>query len=181
MSNLKNHSQLHREKNKGAAMIVVVCVMAIVMILSLTLVMAAYQMLATVSDEGRDELYYQQAMSFSEVLRNGLTQRAEDGTSSDALIQHIDSFMFNDNSDAATKETLNGTHDGSTGVYGDIVLVLDKDTSKGNLLITISVYEDDIVMAKCISKYIVEKVSEKPEYTFDGYYNNYNQEGSESD
>lgn len=180
MSKLKKYSQLHKGNNKGAAMIVVVCVMAIVMILSLTLVMSVYQMLATVSDEGRDELYYQQAMSFSEVLRNRLTKRSSDGTSSDKLVQHIDSFMFNDNPDAATKETLKGTCDGSGGVYGDVVLVLDKDTSKGNLLITISVYEDDMVMAKCISKYIVEKVSEKPEYTFDGYYNNYNQEGSGS-
>lgn len=162
-----------KRKNRGAAMIVVVCVMAVVMILSLTLIMAAYQMLATVSDEGRDEMYYQQAMSFSEVLKDRLEEYSSTGTTGDGLVSHINQFVSDEDTEAATKETITGKQSVSGSVYGDITIILDKGISRGNLLITISVSDGEKTMAKCICKYIVNKDSGSPQYTFDGYYNNY--------
>lgn len=168
---LQKQNNMQNSHNRGAAMIIVVCVMAVVMILSLTLLMAAYQMLATVNDEGRDELYYQQAMSFSEVLKNRLEQKSLSGSSEDALVQHIDTFMENTAVDAPKKETL--TADGS-GMYGDITLVLDKsDLFQGDLVITISVSDGEKVMSSCICKYDVKDVAGKLTYTFSGYYNHW--------
>ena len=141
------------------------------MILSLTLLMAAYQMLATVNDEGRDELYYQQAMSFSEVLRDRLEAKSVSGTSTDALVNHIDAFMENDAEDAPKKETLVAD---AQGVYGGITLNLDRsDMFQGNLVITISVSDDDKVMSSCICKYEIGDENGYTTYKFLGYYNHW--------
>ncbi len=160
-----------KKNNRGAAMIVVVCVMAVVMILSLTLLMAAYQMLATVNDEGRDELYYQQTMSFSEVLKDRLEQKSIAGITNDDLVKHIDTFIENTADDAPKKETL--TAEGQ-GMYGDITLVLDKsDLFQGNLVITISVSDGDKVMSSCICKYEIGNENTYTTYKFMGYYNHW--------
>lgn len=168
---LQKKNNMRRSHNRGAAMIVVVCVMAVVMILSLTLLMAAYQMLATVNDEGRDELYYQQAMSFSEVLKERLKQKSQTGLTDDDLVKHIDLFMTNNSATDPKKETL--TAEGQ-GMYGDITLVLDKsDLFQGDLVITISVSDGEKVMSSCICKYDVREESGKLTYTFLGYYNHW--------
>lgn len=165
-----------KNNNRGAAMIVVVCVMAVVMILSLTLLMAAYQMLATVNDEGRDELYYQQAMSFSEVLRKRMESFSSTGTSSDELVNHIDSFMTNDAVGAPDTETLTAAAPEEGGVYGAITLVLNKKISHGNLVINISVSDGDNTMASCICKYHYDNAGGKSDYTFMGYYDTWDEE-----
>ncbi|MBQ8085310.1 MAG: hypothetical protein IJ232_04305 [Lachnospiraceae bacterium] len=160
-----------KKSNRGAAMIVVVCVMAVTMILSLTLLMSAYQMLATVNDEGRDELYYQQAMSFSEVLRTRLEGKGMSGVSSDPLVAHIDSFMSNSDADAPDKEYLSA---GANGVYGAIDMTLDRNqVFRGDLVITISVSDGDHTMASCVCRYAVTDNGGTPAYEFKGYYDHY--------
>ena len=171
LKNKQRQLNKRNSRNRGAAMIVVVCVMAVIMILSLTLLMAAYQMLATVNDEGRDELYYQQAMSFSEVLKDRLEEKSVSGSSTDSLVNHIDAFMENDNEDAPKKETLVAD---AKGVYGGITLKLDKSAMfQGNLVITISVSDDDKVMSSCICKYEVDDEAGYTTYKFLGYYNHW--------
>ena len=61
--------------DKGAAMIIVTCVMSIIMILCLAVLTVSYQMFATVNDEAWAERYYEQAYSFGETLRYNLTDR----------------------------------------------------------------------------------------------------------
>ncbi|MBR1599285.1 MAG: hypothetical protein IJ661_10320 [Lachnospiraceae bacterium] len=163
-------SQLHKRRNRGAAMIVVVCVMAVVMILSLTLIMAAYQMLATVSDEGRDEVYYQQVMSFSKVLRQRLEDNGAAGAGSDSLIDHINKFMTDEAYKDADTEALEAAAPTSDGVYGSITLVLDKKSSHGNLVVTISVADGNTTMSSCTCKYEVHEEAGAVKYTFKGYY-----------
>lgn len=159
-----------KRKNRGAAMIVVVCVMAVVMILSLTLLMAAYQMLATVADEGRDELYYQQAMSFSEVLRTRMDEYSSTGITTDDLVTHINSFVNNNNEDAPTKEILDAPAPVEGGVYGSITVVLDKKISRNNLVITITVSDEGKAMSSCTCKYEIDDDNTPVIYIFKGYY-----------
>lgn len=164
-------SRQKRKHNQGAAMIVVVCVMAVVMILSLTLMMAAYQMLATVGDEGRDDHYYQQAVSFSEIIRTRLEnkdQAVPAGTAlKDELTAHIYDFMKDD---AKDKEILEADPPANGGAYGGITIVLDKTITKGYIVITVSVDEDDKVMASCKAKYEAKEVSGSYKYKFCEYY-----------
>ena len=68
MKNAVIRRKLHNDE-RGAAMIVVVCVLMVTMIICLTLIVGAYQMFASVSDEGRDVSNYYQAMSFSELMK----------------------------------------------------------------------------------------------------------------
>ena len=166
---LKKPKQSNNKKNCGAAMIVVVCVMAVVMILSLTLLMAVYQMLATVSDEGRDELYYQQAMSFSKVLTQRLENKTN-GDSSDELVNHIDEFMSGADYKDVDKETLKADAPTDGGVYGGITLVLDKKSSRGNLVVTISIDDGEKTMASCTCKFETHDDEGAMKYTFQGYY-----------
>ena len=173
--NLSRNKDIQSNKNnRGAAMIVVVCVMAVVMILSLTLLMAAYQMLATVADEGRDELYYQQVMSFSQVLKDRLLEKSATGSTTDELVKHIDEFVTNEDEDAPTKETLTGSTSVTDGIYGEITLVLDKAISRNSIVITISVSDDSKrVMSSCICKYELEDDEGNIKYKFMGYYDNW--------
>lgn len=151
--------------NRGAAMIVVVLVMTVVMILSITLLMAAYQVFATINDEGLDETYYQQAVSFSEMLKIKL--EANGTGASDDLVAHIDDFMKDDDK---TTEVL--TASAPSAAYGAISLTLDKKSSPDNLVVKVSVYEDDKVMSVCTSKYqaVKDSGSGKYKYTFCEYY-----------
>lgn len=154
------------KRNRGAAMIVVVCVMAVVMILSLTLLLAAYQMFATVNDEGRDELYYRQAISFSEVVRKRLESNGSTSLT-DELIGHIDDFMKDTDKDT---ETLKADAPATVGVYGGITVTLDKATSKGYLIVTVSVDDGKNIMASCTAKYSVKGSPGAYQYTFKEYY-----------
>lgn len=146
-------------------MIVVVLVMTVVMILALTLIMVAYQVFATINDEGRDELYQQQAVSFSDVIRKRLENK--DSYSTDELISHIDALMTDD---TKTDEVLSAS--APTGSYGDITISFDKKKSPGNLIIKVSVIDDNKVMAVCTTKYNYTKdaMSGKYKYVFCEYY-----------
>ena len=150
--------QQKKRHNRGAAMIVVVCVMMVVTILSLTLLMSAYQMFATVNDEGKDELYYQQAMSFSEVLRARLDPSVSSGTTvalTDELKTHIDDFMAS----GEQKETLKASAPSGSAAYGGITLTLDKSLMSGFLIVRIAVVDGETPMAGCTCKYQVKQVS----------------------
>ena len=149
-------------------MIVVVCVMAVVLILSLMLLLAAYQMFATANDEGRDELYYQQAMSFFEVMRTKLETKAAPGagTPNDELIDHIDAFMRGDKD----PETLKADMSASGAVYGGITIVLDRKSSRGNLVLTVSVDDGKQTMASCTGKFLVTEEAGSLKYEFREYY-----------
>ncbi len=156
-----------KKPNRGAAMIVVICVMSVVMILSLTLLMSAYQMFATVNDEGKDELYYQQAMSFSEVLRGRMVSSGTSDGMLDELKPHINTFM----GDAATmKETLKSPVPSGSAAYGGITLTLDKSALPGYLVVSISVDDGDAPMAGCTCMYKAQKAAGTWKYTFEGYY-----------
>ena len=151
--------------------------MAVVMILSLTLIMAAYQMFATVNDEGGDELYYQQAMSFSEVLRSRLEKNtvvAADIGMTDELTGHIDAFMEDAAGTGKTGEILKASAPESGGAYGGITLVMERQAagfSRNYLVLTISVDDGDRTMASCKCKYAVTKDAEgKNQYSFCEYY-----------
>ena len=135
------------QDNRGAAMIVVTCVMMVVAILCLTLVAAAYQMYAGVNDEGRDELYYRQVMSFSEVLKKDLTAELAEGESPTGLAEVVYDF-WNDTAETAFLEGTTGTDD----LY-EIDIKLDKTEVTGCLIVTINCLEGDRVVASCKCKY----------------------------
>ncbi len=159
--------QQYRNANRGSAMIVVICVMAVVTVLSLLVIMAAYQMLASANDETRDELYYQQAMSFAEVMRTKLETKAMpgSGTFNDELIDHIDAFM---RGEEAT-EILKADMVSAGGNYGGLQILLDKKSSRGNLLMTVSVDDGTQTMATCTCKFLVREVSGNLTYEFHEY------------
>ncbi len=156
--------------NDGAAMIVVVCIMAVVMILSVTILMTTYQMMATVADEGRDEMYDLQASSFCAVLQKELESFSLSGTTTNELVQYIDAFMANENEGAPLKETLTAAAPVTGGVYGGITLVLDKQVSRGNLVIVVSVDDGHRTMASTTCKYEVTNTPIGRNYEFRGFY-----------
>lgn len=163
----KQASKFHKLDDRGAAMIVVTCVMMIVSILALTLLMAAYQMFATVNDEGRDALNYQQAMSFSEVLKSRLvTAPDKRATLHDELVEHIDDFV-KDTTEGYDKTILEGK---TTGDVNDITLTLDKAEVKGCLVITTTLYDGAKVVSTVRSKYKAKDEGSGVVYKFYEYY-----------
>ena len=129
----KRTDQLHNER--GAAMIIVTIVLAVVTTISLGLLLAGYQMFATVNDEGRDEGYYLQAMSFSEVMRRRLE---EDTASPGTLEAFIRNFMSDDVNypvtDASPEWTVTMDADvpDASGNYGAISVRLTKELVTSN-------------------------------------------------
>ncbi len=147
-SKKKNLKPVFIHDNRGAAMIVVTCVMMIVSILCLTLVMAAYQMYSGVNDEGRDEMYYRQAVSFSEVLKNELTQTFEDGDRPDSgLAAYVFNFLDSE------QEVVTLVGQTSVDNLCEMDIRLDKTESNGSLVITVTCVDGDEVVAVCKSKY----------------------------
>ena len=146
-------------------MIVVICVMGIVVVLSLLLIMTAYQMFASANDEGRDEQYYRQALSFCEVIRTKLEAKSS-GAGNDELIDHIDAFMRGDKD----TETLKADMSASGAVYGGITIVLDRKSSRGNLVLTVSVDDGKQTMASCTGKFLVTEEAGSLKYEFREYY-----------
>ena len=136
--------------NRGAAMIVVTCVMMIVSVLCLTMVAAAYQMYATANDEGRDEMYYRQVMSFSEVLKEELTEEYSDPDNprpDSGLTGYI--FEFWDGTVGEGSDTLLLSGESDENELCDITIMLDKAEARGSLVITVSCMDGNEVVATC--------------------------------
>ena len=172
--NLQKTEKLHKLKtaarfssdNRGASMIVVTCVMMVVSILCLTLVAAAYQMYAGANDEGRDEIYFRQTLSFSEVLREKLTETLSGGNvSSSVLVNYIDSFWADDSEETVV---LSGTSD-KDGLF-EMDVTLDKTQAHGCIVITVNCIVDGEVVASCKSKYKVSGGGPHYDYEFREYY-----------
>ena len=142
------YEKLHKD-DRGASMIVVTCIMMIVSILCLTLVAASYQMLAGVNDEGRDEMYYRQVMSFSEVLRKDLTTVRNPGDDPTGLVKCIEDFW---NGGDETMVMV-GKPETSTDEFYELDIKLDKSEVSGCIVVTIFCMDGDTVMASCKSKY----------------------------
>ena len=149
--------------DRGAAMIVVTCVLMVVSVLCLTLVMAAYQMYSGANDEGRDEMYFRQTLSFSEVLKENLITSPSDDASTSRLVNHINQFWDS----TEEKEVLYGTP--TAGLY-ELDIILDKTQSHGCIVITVNCVEDGEVVASCKSKYKVSGSSPYYTYEFREYY-----------
>ncbi len=172
--------------NAGAAMIVVVCVLMIVMILCLTMVVGAYQTLSLVGNTGRDSAAYQQAYSFSEAMREQIETADEDFPS--APPTDLKELI----ADFATDDSLYQTADGqqveepqralradlSTAQgLSDLRLVLRKrkvSDEKCRLYLVTQVVEEDRLMSSCTAGYDVKLVGsgaeKKYDISFRGYY-----------
>ncbi|MCR4904059.1 MAG: hypothetical protein K6A23_14470 [Butyrivibrio sp.] len=115
---------------KGAAMIVVLCVMAIVLAVCLSLLLAVYQMFATVNDEAKDDIYYHQALSGSMAIQAELEKEAQAMPRSVSTIQdYIFYFMANTtNFPAPYRLTFNQqSKSGSDAAsFGDATITLEK-------------------------------------------------------
>ena len=151
---LKHHKKTDTrpilQDNRGAAMIVVTCVMMIVSVLCLTMVAAAYQMYATANDEGRDEMYYRQVMSFSEVLKEELTEEYSDPDNprpDSGLTGYI--FEFWDGTVGEGSDTLLLSGESDENELCDITIMLDKAEARGSLVITVSCMDGNEVVATC--------------------------------
>ncbi len=99
MSSKGRFDQFHKNKHEdGAAMIVVVCVLMVVMLLCLTLIVGAYQTMSTVNDGLGDVTNYQQAKSFSDVLKKRIVSTDEIvvPSSPSNLTEYIQQFAGNE-------------------------------------------------------------------------------------
>ncbi|MCR4717939.1 MAG: hypothetical protein K5656_12255 [Lachnospiraceae bacterium] len=181
--------RIRRNQNNedGAAMLVVTCVMAIISILCLSLLLASYQMYATVNDEGRDEIYYRQAMSFSEVLKARLIKdRTLPGNKLDegSVEEFIYSFMQDDENytyENTAGETIKATNVSGKNAdkYGTININLKKqsittddkknewsDSKESYLIVTIEVLADGEVRATTKMKFDYYYAQENYDYFY---------------
>ena len=172
---------------RGAAMIVVVCVLMVVMILCLTIIVGAYQTVATVQDGRKDATYYRQAYSFSEALRDqigfkeGQPAPEVSGSVTDLKAKIIafaaDEDLFGTAEDPVEEPSLVLTEksrsaDTGNGTFGKVVLTLKKrkvGINKAKLFVTTSVTEahqsagnpqDVLWEAACTAGYQVEVFQE---------------------
>ncbi|MCR5339308.1 MAG: hypothetical protein K6E75_12210 [Lachnospiraceae bacterium] len=161
--------QLHIN-NQGAAMIVVVCVLMVMMILCLSMIAGAYQMMASVNDGLGDVTCYQQAMTFSEVLKAQLVTGdteiaipAEGGGVTFGLKEYVQAFGaktsdFSEEKKEVTCElTTADEHGISAGAgYGDVHLFLKKislGSSNNRLFVTTVIEKDGQPMSSVIAGY----------------------------
>ncbi len=176
VTNMRLNDYSQKNKNKGAAMIVVIMAMSVVMILCLTLIVGAYQMFATVNDEGRDEFYNQQAISMSEVIKSKVTaDTGVDITSPDGSLEDYISVFAADQDNTHVTKTLKTPADGD---YYGMNITLERQRISGSgcdMVVRVEVVETSgEVMAVCTTKYQV-KVSENAgnkicTYDFYAYY-----------
>ena len=174
----KGKFQLHKGC-AGAAMIVVVCVLMVVMILCLTIVVGAYQTLSSVGDTRRDTEYYQQAMSFSEVLKDRIIGEGKDiPTSPHDLVEEIGWFATNDSLfgtpsaqvEEPQKELIaQNTADGYAGL-GIMMRKRKLSSNKVRLFLTTEILEDGIVRTDCTAGYDVQINGTTYDVAFHAYY-----------
>ena len=67
-------------------------------------------------------------------------------------------------------QTLKANLNAVGGQYGDITILLDRKSSGGNLVITISIDDGVQTMATCTCKYLVTEVAGNLQYDFREYY-----------
>ncbi len=137
MKNRKLCRQLHRTWNEnGAAMIVVVCVLMVVMILCLTIIVGAYQTMSSVNDGLRDVSDYQQAKSFSDVIKKKIvcTDAAVPASVTDLLsfiyifASDFDDFVDDESENGPTTELLSDYKEG----FGNLRILLNKKKVSAN-------------------------------------------------
>ena len=152
-------------------MIVVVCVLMVVMIICLTLIVGAYQTMSSVNDGLRDVSDYQQAKSFSDVLRKRIVcTSAEVPSDGSSVVNYILKFAgdmteFDGNPQAAeeglTKELFANV--GSEG-YDNLRIILNKkkvSTTKCTLFISVMTEtSDEKVMSMVKAGYDVDVFEE---------------------
>lgn len=163
-----------KSNDSGAAMLVVTCVMAVISILCLSILLAAYQMYATVSDEGADETYYRQAISFSEVLKDRLVKDRNlpgNKLEEDSVEEFIYTYMYDDENytyddtdgESIKATSVSGTHKDD---YGTINITLNKqsvttddkknswsDSKESYLIVTVDVLKGDEIKATSTMKF----------------------------
>jgi hypothetical protein len=182
--------KVHKDTS-GAAMIVVVCVLMVVMILCLTMIVGAYQTLATVQDGRRDMLTYQQALSLSEVLKSKLVTNGtikDAPTNTTALEDAIIDFALKETgytvgadgveSASIVLSTSSVSPDPSGGNLGLIEIALQKrkqGDARRRLFVTVSILEGTKnYVANCEAGYDLELSGSASDrkYTcvFKGYY-----------
>lgn len=139
-------------------MIVVVCVLMVTMIICLTIIVGAYQTVATTNNGGRDVAYYQQALSFSELLKKKLTG-TQTFTGVDAAADLSD-YLISYACDMSDFQAIDGTEipepspisisaktESLPGVYGNILLLVKKkkmSSTRVKLFITVNVGDGDV-------------------------------------
>ncbi len=176
-----------KQREDGAAMIVVTCVMAVISILCLSVLLASYQMYATVNDEGLDEIYYRQAMSFSEVLKDRLMKdRTSSGNALEegSVEEYIYTFMHDDENftyDDADGETIKVTNvkGAHSGDFGDIRINLKKksvttddkkntwsDSKESYLIVTVDVMKGSDIRATTTMKFDYYYAQENYDYYY---------------
>ncbi|MCR5418873.1 MAG: hypothetical protein K6E84_08150 [Lachnospiraceae bacterium] len=157
-------------KDSGAAMIVVVCILMVTMILCLTMVVGAYQMMASVNDTRRDTAVYQQAFSFSKAMIPRLEATDAEVPATSGLLTEIADFatdpdLFVTDAEGNVSEpvrsfTAKPSGDGIGGEnYDDIRLILRKtklSDRKCNLYLTAQILDGDRVMSECTAGYLVK-------------------------
>ena len=161
--------QFHKNKHEdGAAMIVVVCVLMVVMIICLTLIVGAYQTMSTVNDGLGDVTSYQQAKSFSDVLKKRIICSDElvVPSSPDNLAAYIQQFAGDESNlfEPGTTTEIEGgpiqefqaknIGDG----YSNLRLVLNKQRVRAGeslLFVTVMAEKDDKVVSSVTAGYRV--------------------------
>ena len=182
--------ELHKDTS-GAAMIVVVCVLMVVMIICLTMIVGAYQTLATVRDGRRDMLSYQQAYSLSEAIKQQLVTTGEKsvpGSTAGGSVTDVIAVFAADDSAFGTESApveepskvltqVSASADPSGGQLQDIELGLRKlraGTDRCRLFVTVSIKEDQGYVANCVAGYEVtlsgDGTNRKYQCVFKGYY-----------
>ncbi len=124
------YSCLIAAKKKGEAMIAVLCIMAVILALCLSLLLGSYQMFASVNDSTQDEKYYQQALSFSEALQKKILDKTTYDSGKSTAENFIIGFMSDNTNYKVTQGvpimlTFNATSSDSN--YGNVRLMLTKE------------------------------------------------------
>ncbi len=149
-------------------MIVVVCVLMVVMLLCLTLIVGAYQTMSTVNDGLGDVTNYQQAKSFSDVLKKRIVSTDEIVVPSSPgnLTEYIQQFAGNESNlfEPGTTTEIEGgpteeylAEDIGDG-YSNLRLVLNKKRVRAGesmLFVTVMAEKDKKVVSTVTAGYRV--------------------------
>lgn len=116
-SNNKNSSQ-------GQAMIAVLCIMAVILAVIFSMLLASYQMYSSIQDQPKNEKWYQQAFTFSNYIKNQLAG----STAPDTDFEKAVTKFMSSNKDQSLSFSSKAPEDSS---YAELKLDLSK--SKKNL------------------------------------------------
>ena len=180
--------KMHKNED-GAAMIVVVCVLMVVMLICLTMIVGAYQTMSSVNDGARDVSDYQQAMSFSEVIRKEITGEdiafpAAAGTDFKSFILNFagDTENFNDGENAIpggpTRELFadQSAPNAPGERYGDVRLILKKkqyDATNCTMFVTVIIEDCGRAMSTVTAGYDISVDKDATPVTMDIAFRSY--------